>query len=67
LWKSAEGWKVRTNIIVFKAEGAVVKCRKCKIEIPINAYLGDELRKALETPPRPLVVRKCVDGSESAQ
>ncbi len=65
LWKSVEGWKVRTNIIVFKAEGAVIKCRKCKEEIPLDAYLGDGLRKALDQPARRLLVRKGVDHDGS--
>jgi hypothetical protein len=67
LWRSAAGWKIRTNIIVFKSDGAVIKCRKCKADIPLDAYLGEALRKSLDQPPRRLLVRKGVDSADSAQ
>ncbi len=67
LWKADHGVKIRTNIIVFTDEGAIVKCRKCKADIPVDVHLGDELRKALDQPLRKLLVRKGVDSADSAQ
>jgi hypothetical protein len=63
--------KVRTNLMIFRPDGqALVKCRKCKRELVIEASLGDDLRKALDQPPRRVVVprvRKGLDATDSAQ
>ena len=63
LQKSLDGKiKVRTNIVVFDGARTIVKCRRCKADIPIDMQLGDGLRKALAGGPR-LVVRNSLDDS----
>jgi hypothetical protein len=61
LQKSLDGKiKVRTNIVVFDGARTIVKCRRCKADVPIDVQIGDSLRKALAGGPR-LVVRNRVD------
>jgi len=63
LQKSLDGKiKIRTNIVVFDEDRAIVKCRRCKTDVPVDVQLGAELRKALNGGPR-LVVRNSLDGS----
>lgn len=63
--KSMDGKvRIRTNIVAFGDHGAEVNCRKCGTAVPLDLYLGDGLRKALEIGPR-LLVRKDVDAAES--
>jgi hypothetical protein len=72
--KSAGGGvKVRTTLLIFQEDDrALVKCRKCKADLYIEASLGEELRKALAVPSRRVVVTrglraKSIDPPDSAQ
>jgi hypothetical protein len=65
LQKSEDGkLKIRTNIIVFGDSGAVVKCRKCKADIPVDIRLGDQLQKAAGRPEPRLIVPKNLDSKD---
>jgi len=61
--------KLRTNILIFKADGVgtLIKCPRCKADVPLDLQLGSELRKALAVPERKLVLRKTLDLPESAK
>lgn len=61
--------KLRTNIVLFKGESAVVKCPNCKADVALDLQLGESLRKSFAEPPRRLVVRnvrKVLDPEDSA-
>ncbi len=64
LQKSLDGRiKVRTNILVFDGDRAIVKCRRCKTDVPIDVQLGKELRKAITESSGPrLIVRHDSSG-----
>ena len=64
--KSLDGKiKVRTNILVFDGERTIVKCRRCKADVPLDVQLGAELRKALAEDGGPrLVVRNGINCAE---
>lgn len=70
-YKSADGAvRLRSAVLVFKSGRALAICPRCKGEVPVDLALGEGLRKALDQPPRKLVLRdlrKCLDDPESAQ
>jgi hypothetical protein len=69
-YQSADGKvRLRSAVVVFKSEGAVAICPKCKREVPVDLVLGESLQKALVPAERKLVVRdlrKSLDEGKSA-
>ena len=62
--KSMDGKvRIRTNILAFGPDGAEVNCRRCGESVPLDLVMGAEMRKALGPI---LVVRKCIDSSDSS-
>lgn len=55
--------KIRTNILVFRNGKAEIVCKKCGGDVPIDVFMGPELKKAMgvEKDPR-LILRKKIDS-----
>lgn len=65
-YRSGDGRvRLRATVVVFKSEGAVAVCPRCKAEVPVDVALGEELRKALFKPGPRLTVRDLRKGLDS--
>jgi hypothetical protein len=43
--------KIRTTMLALTKSGAEVVCRRCGTDVTLDLQLGEELKKALSSPP----------------